>query len=147
MTDMRVFAQNQNVSRGPTGGKAARGLLDGTLATVPWVQALIMEGYGLSANYGNAANSATTVGTFGAGGIDLDEFDLLQTLPAAGSVGVIPILFQPVLEAGGPPAPRGPPLPTPISAPRIKPFWRNRRARVNREECGIRIGFTCIKHK
>ena len=101
MTDMRVFAQNQNVSRGPTGWKAARGLLDGTLATVPWVQALIMEGYGLSANYGNAANSATTVGTFGAGGIDLDEFDLLQTLPAAGSVGVIPILFQPVLEAVG----------------------------------------------
>lgn len=103
MSDLRGFAKQTNVSREGTGGGwlPARAMLDGSMVTASWIQALIMEGYGFSANYGSAANSATTVGTFGAGGIDLDEFDLLQTLPANGSVGIIPLYYQPVLEVIG----------------------------------------------
>ena len=98
---MNVFGKNQAIDRGTAGWTAARALLDGSVVTVPWWQALVIEGYGFAVNYGSAANSATTVGTFGAGGIDLDEFDLLHTLPSNGSVGVIPIYYQPVLEAVG----------------------------------------------
>src|SRR3990167_8187126 len=99
MTDMRIFGMNVNISRGTSGWKGARGLLDGTLVTVPWWQALIIEGYGFTTQFGAANLEDTDPGTFGAGGVDLTEIDLLQTLPATGSVGILPIYWQPVLQA------------------------------------------------
>lgn len=103
MTDLRVFGKNRNVSREGSGGGwvAARGLSDGTMAVVPWVQALIMEGYGFTTQFGAADKDDTDPGTFGAGGVDLTEFDFLQTLPSNGSVGIIPIFWKPVFEAIG----------------------------------------------
>ena len=102
MSNARGFVQQEGVARTTDGNLIGiRITRDGSTIAVPWVQAIIMEGLGYSAGYGSAANSATTVGTFGAGGVDLDEFDLLQTLPTNASVGVIPIYFKPVLEVIG----------------------------------------------
>lgn len=97
---VEVFAKQQGVSRG-TGHTSWRGLADGTGVVVPWVQALILEGYGFSTQFGAADLEDTDVGTFGAGGVDLTEFDFLQTLPSNGSVGIIPIYWKPVFEAIG----------------------------------------------
>lgn len=99
MSDNRVFAET-SPSRG-AGWVAMRAMLDGAPVVQPWIQALVIEGLGFSINYGAALNGATAPGTFGAGGADLDEFDLLQTLPAAGTTVVIPLLFKPVYEAIG----------------------------------------------
>ncbi|KKK98684.1 hypothetical protein LCGC14_2640250, partial [marine sediment metagenome] len=101
MSDNRVFADN-SPNRGASGSWVGmRAGLDGAPVVQPWVQALVIEGLGFSINYGAALNDATTVGTFGDGGADLDEFDLLQTLPSAGTTAVIPIYFKPVYEAIG----------------------------------------------
>ena len=48
---MNIFGKNRNVSRG-SGWMAARGLSDGAQAVVPWVQALIIEGYGFTTGFG-----------------------------------------------------------------------------------------------
>ena len=43
----------------------------------------------------------TDPGSFSSAAADFDEFDFLQTLPAGGTVGIIPIYFKPVFEAIG----------------------------------------------
>ena len=95
-----VFGKNQGIARN-SGHMAWRGLTDGAGVVVPWFQALILEGYGFTTQFGAADLEDTDPGTFGAGGVDLTEFDMLQTLPANGSVGIIPIYFKPILEAIG----------------------------------------------
>ncbi len=71
---------------------AARGTRDGSLYTADWLQALSMEGRVYGVAFGDANLGIVTVGTFGAGAIDLDEFDLLQTIPE--SVAVIPTYYK-----------------------------------------------------
>ena len=100
MSELKVYAKQQGVARG-SGWVGARGLADGTGVTVPWVQALIMEGYGFSTQFGAADKDDTDPGTFGDGGANFTEFDFLQTLPSGGTVGIIPIFWKPVLEAIG----------------------------------------------
>lgn len=71
------------------------------MGVMPWVQACILDGLGYGFEFGSAQNSVTTVGTFGAGGADLDEFDMLVTLPSNGLTAILPIYWKPVLEAIG----------------------------------------------
>lgn len=102
MSDLRVYGRTQSVSRvSPPGWVGARGLTDGAVVVAPWVQALILEGYGFTTGFGAADKEDTDPGTFGAGGIDLTEVDFLQTLPSSGTVGIIPIYWKPVFEAIG----------------------------------------------
>ena len=101
MSDLRVFAKQQNVGRDASGWVAQRAFQDGAAVVVPWIQSLVMEGYAFSTQFGAADKDDSDVGTFGAGGVDLTEFDFLQTLPAAGTVGIIPIFWKPVFEAIG----------------------------------------------
>lgn len=101
MSELHVYGKNQNIDRGTAGWKGARGLLDGSVVMANWVQALIMEGYGFGVGFGAADKEDTDPGTFGAGGVDLTEFDMLVTLPSNGSVGIIPIFWKPVFEAIG----------------------------------------------
>ena len=101
MSDLRVFAKQKSVSRDASGWVAQRAFQDGAAVVVPWVMALVMEGYVFSAQFGAADKDDTDPGTFGAGGVDLTEFDFLQTLPSGGTVGVIPVFWKPVFEAIG----------------------------------------------
>ncbi|KKL48825.1 hypothetical protein LCGC14_2321640 [marine sediment metagenome] len=78
---------------------AARGTRDGSLYTADWLQALSMEGRVYGVAFGDANLGIVTVGTFGAGAIDLDEFDLLHTIPA--TVVCIPIYFKVAFSAIG----------------------------------------------
>ena len=50
-------------------------------------------------SYGSANNDVIAVGTFGAGAIDLDEFDLLQTVPA--TVAVLPAYYKVAFSTPG----------------------------------------------
>jgi hypothetical protein len=84
---------NNYVNSRTAGWRAARGTRDGSNIQMPWYQAMIVDGYGFGIGFGAALNDDTDVGTFGAGGIDFTEHDLLQTLPAAGNTAVIPIFF------------------------------------------------------
>ena len=76
-------------------------LPDGASASVPWLQALSFEGLIFSCGFGAANLEDTDVGTFGAGGIDFTEHDLLVTMPANTNLIVIPIYFKPIFEAIG----------------------------------------------
>ncbi|KKN82258.1 hypothetical protein LCGC14_0310710 [marine sediment metagenome] len=64
---------------------------DGSYMALPWLQALCLEGRMFGAQVGSASATITAVGTFGAGVIDLDEFDWLQTIPA--NVTCLPVYF------------------------------------------------------
>lgn len=102
MSDLRGTAQQESVPRFSDGRvRDVRVTRDGSLIQLPWYQACIMEGLGFGVGFGDAANSATTPGTFLAGGIQLVGADLLHTLPSNGSVGVIPLYWKPVTEAIG----------------------------------------------
>src|SRR3990167_5260471 len=102
MSDLRVFAKQRGLGRAGEGTWIGmRGMLDGTPVVAPWVQALIFEGYGFTTQFGAGDKDDSDPGTFGAGGVDLTEADFLQTLPANGSVGIIPIYWKPVFEAIG----------------------------------------------
>jgi hypothetical protein len=71
----------------------------GETINIPWLQALVLEGRMFGVAYGAANNTVATVGTFGAGAIDLDEFDLLQTVPA--TVAVLPAYYKVAFDAIG----------------------------------------------
>jgi len=68
-----------------------RMLRDGSVATIPWTQALTLEGRVYGAAPGATA-LGVAAGSFGAGAIDTDEFDYLQTIPA--TVAVLPIYIR-----------------------------------------------------
>jgi len=76
-----------------------RSTRDGALATVPWIQALCLEGRVHGVQFGDATTDPVGAGEFGAGVIDLDEFDFLQTIPA--TVAVLPLFYQVALLAVG----------------------------------------------
>jgi hypothetical protein len=102
MADMYGRVQQDGAGRVQDGSSAQwRMLRGGEGVVVPWVQALILEGLGFSAQFGAANLEDTDPGTFGAGGIDLTEIDMLVTLPSSGALGLIPIYFKPVFEAIG----------------------------------------------
>lgn len=69
-----------------------RATRDGAGYTIPWLQALSLEGRLFGVQFGSANKDIVTVGTFGAGATDLDEFDMLCQVPA--TVGVIPVYFK-----------------------------------------------------
>ena len=64
----------------------------GELIGIPWMQALALEGRMFGVAYGAANNTIATVGTFAPGAVALDEFDLLQTVPA--TVAVMPAYYK-----------------------------------------------------
>lgn len=100
MSDIHGFVQQDSVARKSDGTVTGiRVTRDGSLIQVPWLQALCLEGRMFGVGYGATNLSASTVGTFGAGGIDLGEFDLLQQIPA--TVAVLPVYFKVVLETIG----------------------------------------------
>jgi hypothetical protein len=96
-----VVPFQKNVSRvgDGTGFMPIRGLRDGTVVVVPWYQALVLEGRVYSCAFGATDQGATDPGTFGAGGVDLTEFDFLMGIPA--SKAVIPLYFHAIFEAIG----------------------------------------------
>lgn len=93
-----VIAQS-SVKRGPEDGfKNARMMRDGTISIIPWIEALVLEGKVYGAAPGATA-LGVAAGTFGAGAIDTDEFDYLQTVPA--TVAVKPIYIRVCLLSVG----------------------------------------------
>jgi len=64
----------------------------GELISIPWMQALALEGRMFGVAFGAANNTIVTVGTFAPGAVALDEFDLLQTVPA--TVAVMPAYYK-----------------------------------------------------
>src|SRR3990167_11163507 len=93
MSDLRVQAQQQSVARATDGQwLSLRSLRDGTLITVHWILALTIEGRVFGLQTGDAAADPVGAATFGAGVVDLDEFDFLQTIPA--SVAAIPLYYE-----------------------------------------------------
>ncbi len=86
------ISQNDCVRGAEDALKNLRLIRDGSLSVIPWTQALVLEGRVFGVSFG-AANMSTTVGTFGAeAAIDLDEIDMLQTIPA--TVAVMPLYFK-----------------------------------------------------
>lgn len=76
-----------------------RATRDGAALQIPWLQALSLEGRVFGVEFGSANKAVVLVGTFGAGAVDLDEFDLLQIVPA--TVGIIPAYFKVGFSAHG----------------------------------------------
>jgi hypothetical protein len=102
MADMYGRIQQRDATRNSDGGAVQwRMLRGGEGVTSDWIQALILEGLGYSVQFGAADVAGPGPGTFGAGVIDLDEFDMLMTLPAGNTVAVVPIYWRPVYEAIG----------------------------------------------
>jgi len=64
----------------------------GEVIAIPWTQALIMEGKVFGVQFGDATTDPVGAGTFGAGVVDLTEFDFLQTIPA--TVVVMPLYYE-----------------------------------------------------
>lgn len=88
-----VKAQQLDPSRTSDGKDVrVRATRDGALYQAPWLQALVLEGRVYGVSYGSANIGIATIGTFGAGAIDLEEHDLLQTVPA--TVGILPVYFK-----------------------------------------------------
>ena len=92
MSDLRIMSNQGSVNRTQdTNWVAVRGLRDGSISQIPWLQALCLEGRMFGMQCGDATLDPVGPGTFGAGAVDLDEFDYLQTVPA--TVAVIPVYF------------------------------------------------------
>lgn len=100
MSRLYINAQQLDPSRGSDGTDVkVRGTRDGALYQVPWLQALCLEGRMFGVQFGDANLGIVTVGTFGGGAIDLEEHDLLQTVPA--TVAVIPVYYKVAFLAHG----------------------------------------------
>ena len=89
-----IEAQQQSPARVSDGGDVKlRGTRDGAALGIPWLQALALEGRMFGVSYGSTQPSIVTVATFSTeAAVDLDEFDLLQTIPE--SVAVIPTYYK-----------------------------------------------------
>ena len=86
------FVQQQSVDRASDGGaKGIRITRDGAVIEVPWLQALCLEGRMFGAQCGDASCDPVGEAPFGDTGVDLDEFDWLQVIPA--TVAVLPVYF------------------------------------------------------
>lgn len=93
MGELHAFVQQQSVSRASDGTlRGIRLTRDGSLVGIPWLQALCLEGRVFGAQCGDASADPVGAGTFGAGVVDLDEFDWLQTIPA--NTTVLPVYFS-----------------------------------------------------
>jgi len=92
MTVLTGVISQSSVKRGKEDGfKNARMMRDGTISIIPWIEALVLEGKVYGAAPGATA-LGVAAGSFGAGAIDTDEFDYLQTVPA--TVAVKPIYIR-----------------------------------------------------
>ena len=93
MSDVRgVTAQKTVLRRDEDDFRSVRLGYGGELIGIPWLQALALEGRIFGVAYGAANNTIVTVGTFAPGAVALDEFDLLQTVPA--TVAVLPAFYK-----------------------------------------------------
>jgi hypothetical protein len=100
MSDIRGVIAQKTVIRTDEGDRRALRLgYGGESIYIPWLQALVLEGRMFGVAYGSANNDVIAVGTFGAGAIDLDEFDLLQTVPA--TVAVLPAYYKVAFSTPG----------------------------------------------
>lgn len=94
MSDLRVVAQQQNVTRTSDGNWiAARGLRDGALVYVPWYQALVFEGRA----FGIHAGSVTTP-IAGHASIDADQPEAAVWF--ADGVAALPVYISATMETG-----------------------------------------------
>ena len=92
MADLYGFVQQNSPGRAADGtSRGVRVTRDGAVLEVPWIQALCLEGRLFGCGPGATA-LGVAAGTFGAGAIDTDEFDYLQTIPA--TVAVIPVYLR-----------------------------------------------------
>jgi hypothetical protein len=91
-TMLAVVGQSSQKRSAEEALKPPRAMRDGSLATIPWVQALCLEGRVYGIQVGDATTDPVGAATFGAGVIDLTEFDYLQTIPA--TVAVLPVFYQ-----------------------------------------------------
>jgi len=100
MSDIRGVISQKTVLRTDEGDRRGVRLgYGGEPICIPWLQALVLEGRMFGVAYGSANNDVIAVGTFGAGAIDLDEFDLLQTVPA--TVAVLPAYYKVAFSTPG----------------------------------------------
>ncbi len=90
MADQSGFVQQQSVSRHSDGtSRGIRITRDGSVIQLPWLQALCLEGRMFGAQCGDASTDPVGAGTFGAGAVDLGEFDYLQVIPV--NTTVLPV--------------------------------------------------------
>lgn len=94
MSDFRIFAEQFNVGRSVDGWRAARGLRDGSLVTVPWYQALVFEGR----VFGMHAGSVTTP-IAGHAAIDADQPEAAVYIAATGTA-LLPLYVMMAMETG-----------------------------------------------
>mgnify|MGYP001606547473 FL=1 len=94
MSDFRIFAEQFNVGRSVDGWRAARGLRDGSLVTVPWYQALVFEGR----CFGMHGGSVTTP-MAGHAAIDADQPEGSIYIATTG-VSLIPLYIMMAMETG-----------------------------------------------
>lgn len=94
MSDFRVFAPNDHLSPTASGSwLAARGLKNGSLYTIPWIQALTFEGK----VFGMQAGSVTTP-IAGHAAIDADQPEGAVRVPSG--FAAIPLSIQMAMETG-----------------------------------------------
>ena len=93
MSDLRAKVGQTVVARtDETDPRSLRITRDGGLVAIPWTQALCLEGRVYGVQVGDANMDPVGEATFGAGAIDLTEFDYLQTVPA--TVAILPIYYN-----------------------------------------------------
>lgn len=94
MSDMRVYGKQFNVAAGADGTWVGlRGLRDGSVVEVPWVQALVLEGR----VFGVQAGGVTTP-IAGHAAIDADQPEIAVRVPSGASV--VPLSARMAMETG-----------------------------------------------
>ena len=97
--DIRVLSAQDNVEVGENLVRPPLATRDGAIFSADWYLKQLLRGNIFQVAGGATDQGATDPGTFGAGALDTDEFDLLVTVPDGTTI--IPLQYTVVLEKFG----------------------------------------------
>ena len=97
--DLRVLAQHGGGAVDDGQPVAAKGTRDGAIFSADWYLKQLLRGRIFQAAGGATSQGFTDPGTFGAGTLDSDEFDLLVTVPL--NTTIIPLAWTIQMEVYG----------------------------------------------
>jgi len=97
--DIRVLSDQDNVEVGENLVRPPLATRDGAIFSADWYLKQLLRGNIFQVAGGASNQGATDPGTFGAGTLDTDEFDLLVTVPAGTTI--IPLQYTVVFEKFG----------------------------------------------